>query len=55
VNRASQHASGGGGTDLSYRVLLRDPDRLEEMVRELRGVSGAARVFTIAAENESEI
>jgi len=55
VNRASQHASGGGGTDLSYRVLLRDPERLEEMVRELRGLSGAARVFTIAAENESEI
>lgn len=53
--RASQHASNAGGTDLSYRVLLRDPSRAEEMVSELRSLNGVARVFTIAAENESEI
>jgi hypothetical protein len=53
--RASQHASNAGGTDLSYRVLLRDPSRAEELVSELRSLNGVARVFTIAAENESEI
>jgi hypothetical protein len=54
VHRAGQHSSGVGGTDLSYRLLLRDPDRVEEMVGELRALPGVARVPAIAAENESE-
>lgn len=55
LHRAGQHAATMGGTDLSYRVLLRDPSRIEDMVGELRALSGVARVFTIASENESEI
>jgi hypothetical protein len=55
LRRASQQASGAGGTDLSYRILMRDASRVEEMVDELRGLTGVARVFTIAAENESEV
>jgi hypothetical protein len=54
VTTASQHGSRTGGTDLSYRVLLRDPDRAHELVSELKDFSGITRVNTIAAENESE-
>jgi hypothetical protein len=51
---ASQHGSRTGGTDLSYRVLLRDPDRAHELVSELKECTGVTRVNTISAENESE-
>lgn len=54
VRRASQHGSGLGGTDLSYRLLLRDPDRVDELVTDLREMPGVERVHTITAENESE-
>lgn len=44
-----------GGTDLSYRLLLRDPNRLEEMLSTLRGTEGISRVSSLQAEDESEI
>lgn len=44
-----------GGTDLSYRLLLRDPDRLEDLVRELKGLDGISRVTSLQAEDESEV
>lgn len=44
-----------GGTDLSYRVLLRDPSRLEDLVRELRGLTGISRVTSLQSEDESEV
>jgi hypothetical protein len=44
-----------GGTDLSYRVLLRDPNRLEDLVRELKTVTGISRVTSLQAEDESEV
>lgn len=44
-----------GGTDLSYRLLLRDPNRLEEMLSTLRGTDGISRVSSLQAEDESEI
>jgi len=43
------------GTDLSYRVLLRDPARLEDMITEIRKVSGVSRVSGLRSEEESEI
>ena len=43
------------GTDLSYRLLMRDPDRLEELLMELRGMQGVSRVTGLKAEEESEI
>lgn len=54
VQRAGQHITGAGATDLSCRLLLRDPTRAEEMVTELRGLEGVTRVNTVVAENESE-
>ncbi|MSR65867.1 MAG: DUF4956 domain-containing protein [Pedosphaera sp.] len=42
-------------TDLSYRLLMRDPSRTAEMVAELNGMEGVAQVSTIRAEDESEL
>ena len=53
AHKAGQHGA-KGSTDLSYRLLMRDPDRVEELVAELKELDGVARIHTIAAENESE-
>jgi hypothetical protein len=53
---ASQRSSEGSeGTDLSYRVLMRDADRLDEMLSEVRALTGVSRVTSIKAEDESEL
>jgi hypothetical protein len=53
---ASQRAHEGfEGTDLSYRLLLRDPARMEQLLMELRGMQGVTRVTGLKAEEESEI
>lgn len=43
------------GAHLSYRLLLRDPARAAELIQEVTGLDGAARVSGIAAEEESEV
>lgn len=50
--RASQ---GAPGADLSYWVLLRDSDRVDDMLTELRAVTGVSSVTFIPAEDESEV
>ncbi|MFN0075856.1 MAG: DUF4956 domain-containing protein [Prosthecobacter sp.] len=52
---AAQNGSRSGGTDMSYRVMLRDPARAEELIHELRELPGVERVHSIPAENESEL
>src|SRR5688572_15865932 len=53
---ASQRSHGGfEGTDLSYRLLLRDPRRMEEMLTELRATNGVSRVTSMQAEDQSEV
>lgn len=53
---ASQRSHEGfEGTDLSYRILLRDPGRMEEMLSELRALPGVSRVTGLQAEEESEV
>lgn len=53
---ASQRSSEGlQGTDLSYRLLLRDPARLEELLAEVRLVPGVSRVTSLQAQDESEL
>jgi hypothetical protein len=44
-----------GGTDLSYRLLMRDPNRVEEMLSSLRATEGISRVTSLQAEDESEL
>lgn len=41
--------------DLSYRLLMRDPNRLGELVTELNQVEGVAHLNTVHAEDESEL
>ncbi|MDX1953061.1 MAG: DUF4956 domain-containing protein [Verrucomicrobiota bacterium] len=53
---ASQRSNEGyEGTDISYRLLLRDPDRMEDLLGELRSLQGVSRVTGLKAEEESEI
>jgi hypothetical protein len=53
---ASQRSHEGyEGTDLSYRLLMRDPDRMEDLLTELRGMQGVSRVTGLKAEEESEV
>ena len=53
---ASQRSTEGyEGTDLSYRLLLRDPDRMDDLLIELRSLQGVSRVTGLKAEDESEV
>jgi hypothetical protein len=53
---ASQRSHEGyEGTDLSYRLLLRDSNRVEDLINELRQVNGVSRVTSMLAEDESEV
>jgi hypothetical protein len=47
--------SGATGTDLSYRLLLRDPARVSDLLRELAMLPGVDQVSSMNAEDESEI
>jgi hypothetical protein len=55
--RCASQRSGGRdeGVDLSYRLLLRDTERLDEMLEELRQVEGVSRLTSMKAEEESEL
>jgi hypothetical protein len=56
VHCASQRSSEGlPGTDLSYRLLLRDSTRVEALLTELRTLEGISRVTSLTAEDESEL
>jgi uncharacterized membrane protein YhiD involved in acid resistance len=53
---ASQRTHEGyEGTDLSFRLLLRNAERVEELLGELRQLSGVSRVSSMVAEDESEL
>lgn len=43
------------GTDLSYRLLLRDPARTDDLLGELRDLDGVSRLTSLKAEDESEL
>ena len=56
LHLASQRSHEGyEGTDLSYRLLLRDSHRVEDLMTELRQVTGVSRVTSMMAEDESEL
>jgi hypothetical protein len=54
VERTSERAKSDGSTDLSFRLLLRDPARLEDLVKELQPIRGVSRVTVLRAQDESE-
>jgi hypothetical protein len=52
---ASQRSHEGyEGIDLSYRLLLRDPSRINDLLTDLRNLNGVSRVTSLKAEDESE-
>src|SRR5882762_6328300 len=53
---ASQRSNEGyAGIDLSYRLLLRDAARSNELLDELRALKGVARLSSLHAGDESEM
>jgi hypothetical protein len=53
---ASQRAHEGyEGTDISYRLLLRNPAGVELLLTELRQTEGVSRLSSMQAEEESEL
>ncbi len=42
------------GMDLSYRLMLRDPNRTNELLSDLRGLEGVTWVSSVKVEDESE-
>lgn len=43
------------GSSFSYRLLLRDPGRVDELLREVNALQGVQRVSALRAEDESEM
>jgi hypothetical protein len=53
---ASQRShEGHEGVDFSYRLLLRDPDRMDELLSDLRTLPGASRISGLKADEQSEV
>lgn len=43
------------GADLSYRLLLRDPNRMADLMDEVKAFAGVTRVTGLTAQDESEL
>ncbi|MDP6047412.1 MAG: DUF4956 domain-containing protein [Phycisphaerae bacterium] len=55
VQLASQRDGPEEGLDLTYRLLLRDPDRSRELLGELNGAEAVAQASLYYRQDESEI
>jgi hypothetical protein len=55
LDLASERQASGEGADLSYRLLLRDPQRSGELRAELAGLPGLQNVSVYMHEDEAEI
>ncbi len=56
VHMASQRSGQDDeGADISYRLLLRDPDRIHDLLSDLQANTAISRVTTMRAEEESEV
>jgi len=55
ANLASQHDLDVDKIDLSYRLLLRDPSRSRELLKELEQTTGVARVSLFHRSDEAEV
>ena len=56
IQCANQRSNEGDeGLDLSYRLLLRDPARDQELLEEVKALEGVARLSSVQAGDESEL
>jgi hypothetical protein len=55
ANLASQHDLDVDKIDMSYRLLLRDPTRSRELLKELEATQGVARVSLFHRSDEAEV
>lgn len=56
IKLASQRSSGDvDSAHLSYRLLLRDPGRVDELLDEAKRFDGVSQVSSLKAEDESEV
>ncbi len=55
VKVSERTASADESLDLSYRLLLRDPDKSHLLISELNQVDGINRISSMKAEDESEV
>lgn len=55
IKLASQRSSDEEETHLSYRLLLRDPDRVDLLLDEINRINGVSGVSSLRAEDESEV
>jgi hypothetical protein len=55
LDLASERRATNEGTDVTYRLLLRDSSRSHELQSELTGVEGFANVSVYMHEDEAEI
>jgi hypothetical protein len=52
---SQRSATDGAGADVSYRLLMRDPDKTGLLLEELEQLEGIHRLSSMKAENESEV
>ena len=52
---ASRRSIGAEGANLSYRLLLRDPDRAEALLDEIKTLNGVSHLSGIKAHDEEEV
>ncbi len=51
----SQRLGDGGQGEMSYRLVLRDPNRANDLVRDIEGLGGVANVTFVLQEEQGEV
>ena len=55
IQLAGQRGDGEEGQDLSFRLLMRDPSRSQELIKELQQIEGVRHTSLYLSEDESEM
>ena len=55
IHLVSQRFQESGHGELSYRLILRDPDRADDMVGDLKGVEGISHVTFVLHEEQAQV
>ena len=55
IHLVSQRFQESGHGELSFRLIMRDPDRADDMVGELKGVQGISHVTFVLHEEQAQV